>query len=32
MNAFVVNVDIDIQHMWTPRGIVNRAVLDEPIF
>ena len=32
MNGFVVNVDFDIQHMRTPSGIVNRAVLDEPSF
>jgi len=32
MNGFVVNVDFDIQHVRTPRGIVNRAVLDELIF
>jgi len=32
MNGFVVNVDFDIQHVLIPRGIINRAVLDEPTF
>jgi hypothetical protein len=32
MNGFVVSVDFDIQHGRAPRGVVNRAVLDEPTF